>query len=98
MAKLISTILSWCNRCHEFHRLGTPILVGHSRKGFIAHAMQDRDADRTAGTVAVTLGLARRWVQIIRVHDVAANVHALRVWKAIGELEEARSAVVSSVK
>ena len=37
--------------CHEFHELGCPLLVGHSRKGFLGKLMGDMEADRTNATV-----------------------------------------------
>lgn len=56
--------------CWKFHDLGAPILVGHSRKGFIGKIFQDMDSDRTAGTIGIANGLALQGVQVIRVHDV----------------------------
>ncbi len=70
----------------RFHELGCPILVGHSRKGFIAKVLGDREADRTAGTIGVALSLARQGVQIIRVHDVAPVREALLLFDASGGL------------
>ena len=37
--------------CWRFHDLGCPLLVGHSRKGFIGKLIGDKTADRTAGTI-----------------------------------------------
>ena len=47
-------------RCQEFHQLQCPILVGHSRKGFIGHILEDKTADRDSGTLAITLMLAQK--------------------------------------
>lgn len=66
----------------QFHSLGCPILVGHSRKGFIAHVIQDREADRLPGTIGVACALAVQGVQVIRVHDVAAVRQALLLFEA----------------
>ena len=63
--------------CDRFHALGCPILVGHSRKGFIAHVLDDRECERMSGTVGVALGLATQGVQVLRVHDVAEVRRAL---------------------
>jgi dihydropteroate synthase len=68
----------------RFHDLGCPLLVGHSRKGFIAKLIGDKEADRTAGTIGGALALARQQVQVIRVHDVAAVRQALDVFMACG--------------
>jgi dihydropteroate synthase len=58
----------------RFLDLGTPILIGHSRKGFIAASLERTlgrpigVADRDAGTAGGACGLAAAGVQIIRVH------------------------------
>jgi dihydropteroate synthase len=73
--------------CHRFHDLGCPLLVGHSRKGFIAKVLQNNLADRTAGTVGVALALALQGVQVIRVHDVASVRQALALFEAVGGVD-----------
>jgi len=65
-----------------FHATGRPILVGHSRKGFIAKVLGNKDLDRCFGTVGVSLALALHRIQILRVHDVAANKQALLLFSA----------------
>ena len=70
-----------------FHQTGCPILVGHSRKGFIGKVLGDKTADRDVGTATVALALASQGIQIIRVHNVADCQQALRVWAAIGALD-----------
>jgi dihydropteroate synthase len=70
--------------CWRFHKLGCPLVVGHSRKGFIGKVIGDKTADRTAGTVGASLSLANQGVQVIRVHDVAAVRHALLLYEATG--------------
>jgi dihydropteroate synthase len=67
-----------------FLRLNRPILVGHSRKGFIGRLIGNKDVDRAAGTLGVTLALARLGIQIVRVHDVQATRHALATFQACG--------------
>ncbi|HWA98797.1 MAG TPA: dihydropteroate synthase [Pirellulales bacterium] len=70
--------------CRRFHELGCPLLVGHSRKGYIAHVIGDKTADRTAGTIGVAIALANQGVQILRVHDIAPVRHALLLYEATG--------------
>jgi dihydropteroate synthase len=41
--------------CHRYHALGCPLLVGHSRKGFIGKVLGDRQSDRTAGTIGTAV-------------------------------------------
>jgi len=65
----------------QFLAAATPILVGHSRKGFIGHLLGDKEADRTAATLAVSLALAARGVHILRVHDVRETVDALKIYR-----------------
>ena len=77
------TLLAGCWRMHE---LGRPLLVGHSRKGYIGKVIGDQEADRTAGTVGVALSLARQGVQILRVHDVRPVREALLLFEATGGL------------
>jgi dihydropteroate synthase len=73
--------------CRRFHELGCPLLVGHSRKGFIGKIIGDKLADRTAGGIGVSLSLANQGVQILRVHDVAPTLHALILYLATGGLD-----------
>ena len=63
-----------------FLQSGVPILVGHSRKGFIGSLLGDKDADRQAATLGVSLALASRGVHILRVHDVRETVDALKLY------------------
>lgn len=70
-------------RLSLFHGLGCPILLGASRKKFVAtlgHAPDPRD--RVYGSVAVALAGAAQGVQILRVHDVFATRSALTLWQA----------------
>ncbi|MGE0606910.1 MAG: dihydropteroate synthase [Pirellulales bacterium] len=70
--------------CQSFHSLGCPLLVGPSRKGFIAKVLGQPQADRDAGTVGVCLSLAQQGVQILRVHNVALLKPALLLFAASG--------------
>jgi dihydropteroate synthase len=68
--------------CFGFHTLDCPILVGHSRKGFLGKLIGDKDADRTNVTVGAALALAVQGVQIVRVHDVRPVREALAAFQA----------------
>ena len=70
--------------CWQFHELGCPLLVGHSRKGFLGKLIGDKEADRTAATVGGALALAVQGVQVIRVHDVRPIREALLAYVACG--------------
>jgi len=70
-------------RIGVFHGLGCPILLGASRKKFIATLGQAAQIDtRVHGSVAVALAAAAQGVQILRVHDVFATRSALTLWQA----------------
>jgi dihydropteroate synthase len=70
----------------RFLDLGCPLLVGHSRKGFIGNVLGNKHADRTAGTLGVSLALAASGVHLLRVHDVRATSDALKLFEASGGL------------
>lgn len=74
--------------CRPLLELGRPVLMGHSRKGFIARVLGDKQADRTPGTIGVALALARQGVHIVRVHDVGPVRQALMLFAATGGLDE----------
>lgn len=79
--------LSLLNHCDRFHDLGCPLLIGHSRKSFINWVLDDKQADRSWGTVGVSLALARQAVQVLRVHDVRPVFDALRLFMAAGGMK-----------
>jgi dihydropteroate synthase len=71
----------------RFRELGVPILAGLSRKKTIG-ALTGRDdpRERVHGSVAAHLIAAQRGAMLLRVHDVAATVDALKVWNAVAEV------------
>ncbi|HZL91042.1 MAG TPA: dihydropteroate synthase [Pirellulaceae bacterium] len=73
--------------CWRFHDLGCPLLVGHSRKGFIGKVLGDKEADRKFGTIGAAMALAAQGVQILRVHDVLAVRQALGLFAACGGID-----------
>lgn len=68
----------------RFHELGCPLLVGPSRKSFIAKVIGDKQASRAAGTAGVCASLAAQQVHVVRVHDVATVRHVLQLFAAAG--------------
>ena len=62
--------LALLRHCDHLHKLGCPVLVGPSRKGFLSKVVGDPDTDRTAATIGAALSLARRGVHVLRVHDL----------------------------
>lgn len=64
-------------------KLRLPMLVGLSRKSMIGQITGKPVAERSAGSVAAALAAADRGADILRVHDVAATVDALKVRRAL---------------
>lgn len=68
----------------DFAALGCPVLLGASRKRFIAAIdRQGAAAARVGGSIAAALAGAARGASILRVHDVAATRQALAVHFAL---------------
>ncbi|MBN9477857.1 MAG: dihydropteroate synthase [Burkholderiales bacterium] len=63
--------------------LGYPLLIGVSRKTMIGAVTGRPVGERVAGSVAAALAAVERGAAIVRVHDVAATVDALKVWQAV---------------
>jgi dihydropteroate synthase len=70
----------------KFERLkafGLPLLMGLSRKRFIASVDPSEPQQRLGGSIAGNLAAVRAGAAIVRVHDVAETVQALRITAAI---------------
>lgn len=74
--------LSLLSRQRELLGLGLPLLVGWSRKGTLGRLTGRPVGERMAASVAAALAAVHRGAHIVRVHDVAATVDALKVWQA----------------
>lgn len=61
-----------------------PVLVGVSRKTFIGDVLGVPPEDRLAGSLAAMIMAYQQGARILRVHDVAPTVHALKIIQAIG--------------
>jgi dihydropteroate synthase len=70
-------------RLRELQSFGLPLLVGASRKRFISTVTPSEPQQRLGGSIAAHLIAAEAGVRIIRTHDVAETVQALRVAAAI---------------
>lgn len=68
----------------SFTTLGVPLLVGLSRKSLVGHLTGRPVGSRLAGSVALAALAAERGAAIIRAHDVAETVDAVRVGAALG--------------
>jgi dihydropteroate synthase len=81
-------------RQDELLALGIPLLVGWSRKSTLGTLTGRSVEDRLAASVAAALAAAQRGARILRVHDVAATVDALKVGEAAGLLSDEGSALL----
>jgi dihydropteroate synthase len=82
--KSLADNLALMNALPLFHALGQPLLVGASRKRMIGALSAEAPAhQRLAGSLALALKALDAGVQILRVHDVAETVQALRVWRGL---------------
>lgn len=72
-------------RLAELRSFGLPLLVGASRKRFISTVSPAQPQQRLGGSIAAHLIAAQNGADIIRTHDVAETVQALRVAAAIRE-------------
>ena len=64
--------------------LGVPVLAGLSRKRTIGEILgRDDPRERVIGSIAAALIAAQHGAKLLRVHDVAGTVDALRVWQAV---------------
>ncbi|SET90233.1 dihydropteroate synthase [Stenotrophomonas indicatrix] len=71
-------------RSERFLELGVPMLAGLSRKRSLGELTgRQSPAERVAASVAAHLIAVQRGARIVRVHDVAATVDALKVWQAV---------------
>ncbi|HEV2847050.1 MAG TPA: dihydropteroate synthase, partial [Thermoanaerobaculia bacterium] len=80
--------LALIRRLGELAGLGRPLLLGASRKSFIARAVRPGGPapppeDRLGGSLAAVAWAAAQGAAIVRVHDVAETAQFLDVWHAV---------------
>lgn len=71
--------LSIINRFNELGTLDKPLLVGPSRKAFIGHILDAQPSERVIGSIAAAVACVLKGARIVRMHDVAETVDAVRV-------------------
>ena len=75
--------LTCLNQLERLHKLGQPILLGLSRKRFIGHVLGNEVTERANATLACnSIGLTKG-AHILRVHDVAPHVEAVKLFHAM---------------
>jgi dihydropteroate synthase len=81
----------------RFTDLGVPVLAGLSRKRTIGEITgRDDPHDRVYGSVAAHVIAAQRGAKLLRVHDVAATVDALKIWNALAAVKMPKKSSASS--
>ncbi|TKD53279.1 dihydropteroate synthase [Sphingomonas baiyangensis] len=82
--KALGHNLALLNGLAMLHGLGCPILLGASRKRIIGALSNEAPAaERLGGSIALALRGAEAGAQLLRVHDVADSVQALRIWRGL---------------
>lgn len=82
--KALGDNLALLNGLALLHGLGCPIMLGASRKRIIGALSGEAPVgERLGGSIALALKGAEAGVQLLRVHDVAETVQALRVWRGM---------------
>ena len=67
--------------CRRFTDLGSPILIGHSRKGFVGKLLNDKSIDRDPATATIAIHLLLNKMSVIRVHNVKLVRQMLDVFR-----------------
>ena len=82
--KNVAHNLELMNGLALLHSLGCPLVVGASRKRTIGALSNEAPADkRLGGSIAFALKAVEQGAQIVRVHDVAETMQALRIWRGL---------------
>jgi dihydropteroate synthase len=81
--KALEHNLELLRRLGELRELGRPLLIGTSRKSFLGKIDDSPVGERLGGTIATSVLAAAEGVDVLRVHDVAETVEAMRVASAI---------------
>lgn len=82
--KSVAHNLELLRRQRELLALGRPLLLGWSRKSTLGTITGRPVGERLAASVAAALASVQQGARIVRVHDVAATVDALKVWDGAG--------------
>ena len=81
--KTIDHNLALLRQLARFSELGVPVLAGLSRKGMLGTLTGCAVDARVHASIAAALIAAQHGAKLLRVHDVAATVDALKVWNAV---------------
>ncbi len=87
-AKNLSHNLELFNRLTELRQLELPMLVGVSRKSMIGQVLDKPVTERLYGSLALAVMALERGANILRVHDVAATIDAVKMFQAVRTAKE----------
>lgn len=86
-------------RSERFLELGVPMLAGLSRKRSLGELTgRSTPSERVAASVAAHLIAVQRGARIVRVHDVAATVDALKIWQAVEAVPMPRTDATPTIR
>lgn len=85
--KTLKHNLSILQNLNVFLDLGCALLIGTSRKRMIGELTGREITQRGAGSLAAALFAVSNGASIVRVHDVAETVDALKVWSALNNVQ-----------
>jgi len=86
--KTVDHNLQLVKNLREFTMLGKPVLMGVSRKSSIAALLsRSTNDERLAGSVAMATLCCQYGASIIRAHDVAATVDAVKIYHAVARAD-----------
>jgi dihydropteroate synthase len=90
--KMLQHNLELIARLAELRKLGRPVCLGVSRKGFLGRLLNRPVEERLIGSLAaLAFPVVHEAVHIVRVHDVPATCEALTLWEAVAAAASPRS-------
>lgn len=81
--KSLEQNLTMLSQFERFTQLGFPVLAGISRKSMLGKLTGRESDGRLAASIAAVIMAADRGARIVRVHDVADTIDALKIWEAV---------------
>ena len=82
--KTLSDNLAIINNLTIYHGLGCALLFGASRKRLIGALSNEAEAvDRLGGSIFLAMKAVEQGAHIVRVHDAAETIQAIRVWRGL---------------
>ncbi len=82
--KSLNENLAIINNLSIYHGIGCALVFGASRKRLVGALSNEADVDqRLGGSIFLALKAVEQGAHIVRVHDVAETVQAIRVWRGL---------------